>query len=289
MANFDFENMIRTEPKAMVGPIGAERVDPRIVLKDVDHDNVGAFAWINKNELMIDENYQRTQSREKVKNIAKNWSWISCGVLIVVRRKNGKHYVVEGGHRLGAAKMRSDIDAVPCLVFGGKEVKDEAIAFLDTNRCRKMVTVFESFRALLEAGDKHALEIKGMVDKAGYRLVPGGATGKTIGCTGLLINLMRDFREEFLASWPLIVAVHQNEPMRERTLSGLVYLWKATDGKIAIPRYRSKLIALGSQGLDDAAAKAAAFYTRGGAKVYAKGIAEAVNKGMRDENRIVLE
>ncbi|MEK9738014.1 MAG: hypothetical protein VW239_11885, partial [Candidatus Nanopelagicales bacterium] len=97
----------------------------------------GEFQWISKNLIKIDlESYQRRNPRLANK-IAKSWSWTACNAISVMRRGN-QYYAVDGGTRLLAAKMRSDIKNMPCMVFesGDDGVVDEANAFTDINKYR---------------------------------------------------------------------------------------------------------------------------------------------------------
>lgn len=75
---------------------------------------------IEKELLLLDERYQRTQSAVKVAVMASKWSWQACGCILVAHRKVPsavKFYVFDGGHRVAAAKKLAEITTLPCLVF----------------------------------------------------------------------------------------------------------------------------------------------------------------------------
>lgn len=82
-------------------------------------DKQGEQRQINKNLLLVNDDYQRTASASKILEIASEWSWIGCGVIIVAKR-DGSYWVIDGQHRVLAAKRRSDIKEMPCLVLMSK-------------------------------------------------------------------------------------------------------------------------------------------------------------------------
>ena len=83
-------------------------------------DKPGTFMQIEKELLLLDERYQRSQSAVKVAVMASKWSWQACGCILVAHRKVPsavKFYVFDGGHRVAAAKKLAEITTLPCLVF----------------------------------------------------------------------------------------------------------------------------------------------------------------------------
>jgi hypothetical protein len=77
-------------------------------------DKFGESMQIHKDKLLIDESYQRSATQAKVRNIANKWSWIACGSLIVGSR-DGQYYLIDGGHRVMAARLREVIGNFPAL------------------------------------------------------------------------------------------------------------------------------------------------------------------------------
>ena len=67
--------------------------------------------------------------------MADGWDWGFVRVLSVSHRDN-KYYVFDGEYRPLAAKKRSDIQKLPCPVFEGMSLADEANAFLGLNTIR---------------------------------------------------------------------------------------------------------------------------------------------------------
>jgi hypothetical protein len=79
-------------------------------------DEPGVLRMLHKDHLLVPAEYQRDANEDKVRKIASEWSWLSFGAVIVGHR-GGKYYTIDGQHRVLAAKRRSDVGEVPCVVF----------------------------------------------------------------------------------------------------------------------------------------------------------------------------
>ena len=108
----------------------------------------GTYRQINKSELNIDDRYQRDeQSRDRVMRIARDWDWSLFEVLMVAERSDGTFWVFSGGHRVRASFYRSDIQALPCLVFSMNDVADEARAFIAVRKMSSSIKALDTYRA----------------------------------------------------------------------------------------------------------------------------------------------
>lgn len=125
-------------------------------------------------QLHIDETYQRTLEAAKsitlVRRIATHWDWGLCQPLFVARRADGQLYVVDGQHRLAAARLRGDVWQLPCVVRSFDNVEDEAAAFVALNQERTPLTKLQIFKAALAAGDFEASQIVIALTDAGLSL-----------------------------------------------------------------------------------------------------------------------
>lgn len=241
----------------------------------------GKLAYLSKSLLEIDHTYQRLAKNQRVIKLAKRWNWLACGVLTIAHR-GGRHYVVDGQHRLMAALKRADIEVLPCLVFESAEVRDEAIAFRDANKERRPITTFEQWHADLVAGDEPTMFANALIESAG-RTPSQSAKAGTVRCLSAVVLAARTNREDLVRVWPLVVEVCAGQPLHERVFGALMYLEGfAKDGQsITEKRWRERVLKLGYQGIVNAAATAAAFYSKGGPKVWALGVMEQLNKGCR--------
>lgn len=126
-------------------------------------------------QLEVDPSYQRSiengESQALIAEIATNWHWGRAQHLTVSRR-DGKLFVVDGQHRLAAAKMRGDIQQLPCLIEEFANVAEEAQLFNDLNDRRRPVSAIDKFRAAIVAGDAECIAIGAAMERAGLALAP---------------------------------------------------------------------------------------------------------------------
>ncbi|MEA3053518.1 MAG: hypothetical protein QOG72_2421 [Sphingomonadales bacterium] len=133
-----------------------------------------SIEWVPLAELSIDPAYQRSiensASRRLIAVIARGWNWDLCMTIAVSRRPDDSLFVVDGQHRLAAARLRGDIDAMPCCITRRASAADEATLFIAANRARRPINALEDFHAAQAAGEEEAVAIATMVSHAGLRL-----------------------------------------------------------------------------------------------------------------------
>ena len=253
----------------------------------VKKDSPGCFEMLSKTILQMAEEYQRHVVPSKIVLITKAWSWISCGAIIVAYR-DGVYWVVDGQHRVLSAMRRSDIDKLPCLVFETSSIITEARAFLDVNTLRRPVTAIDQLKAKATTNDAESMFVVRAIEDAGLEIRTYARAVNQIKCVGICQRLAQEDRAAFVSALNLLAALCriENTPILERPLSALHYLDRNISGGLSNKRLRERINAIGAQVLLVASNKAAAFYARGGAKVWATGVLESINKGMR--NRFVF-
>ena len=247
------------------------------------HDRPGRFMTISKERLAIDDTYQRSAKTQKLLRIASAWSWIACGAIIVGHR-NGTFYVMDGQHRVLAARKRSDITQLPCMVFETDGPVNEAKGFLITNTERIPVRSVEKFKALVMTEHPPAMHVDRLLKEAGRTMSDNAGPGVT-GCLTLLLNAATSMPKTLDGIWPLIVAVCEGHSMHTRMVSGLLYIeHRLPDGEsLNNARWRKRILQVGYDNIMSSIHKAAAFYEYGGGKVFAQGILEAVNRGLHSK------
>jgi hypothetical protein len=132
------------------------------------------LQYCSPDQLRIDESYQRSleqrPSKTLILRIAVHWDWGLCQPLVVARRADGGLYVVDGQHRLAAAKLRGDIWQLPCVVASFRNAAEEAASFVALNQQRRPLNRMQIYRAALAAGDEEAITIQRALDAAGLRI-----------------------------------------------------------------------------------------------------------------------
>lgn len=263
-------------------------------MSEVNHfgsDKVTRYGWtiqgkqgqqcqIDKNLLLINEDYQRTATASKILEIASQWSWVGCGVIVVAKR-DGNYWVVDGQHRVLAAKRRSDIKEMPCIVFDTENISDEASGFLATNTNRKPITSHAKHKAMVVSGDEVAI----FVEKTFKDLVVGIRATARVGETksiGWAIRRAADDKDKFIkvVSICFDICVRDNMPIPERLLEGIWILNSKCGNGLNDKRLEKRIRDKGGRVLFDAANKACAYYGNGGGGIWAQGILSELNKGL---------
>lgn len=245
-------------------------------------DNPGELMYVEKHLLNIDHEYQRTLNIAKSRDLASAWSWIACGV-IVVGVRDGAYYVIDGQHRVSAALRRSDIKTLPCIVFSTSGIHGEARGFLDANTNRKPMQSIEKFRAMLVAGDDTAEFVSDVLKNNGVSLVNRAQHPKELKSVTALLRMANADRDRFLRVMRAAAALSTEMYIAERVLLGLWYIDSRVSGGILQGRIYKRLLQIGDRRLNEAACRAAAFYTRGGERVFASGMVEEMNKNLREK------
>jgi hypothetical protein len=133
-----------------------------------------ALRWLRLDEIGVDYAYQRSleapNSQSLIRKIATFWDWSLCQPLTVAKRPGGALMMVDGQHRHAAAKLRRDIEALPCVVVAYPNAGDEAAAFVALNQQRRPLTRIDLFRAALAAEDNSCRQIVTALEKAGLSL-----------------------------------------------------------------------------------------------------------------------
>jgi len=139
------------------------------------------FKWLSVDTLVVDERYQRSitkHGRSLIQKIVAEFRWSKfTPVTVAGPDKIGDYAVVDGQHRVEAARQHPDIEKIPCWVVPETEVAGQADTFLGINKDRQAVTRVGRFWAELARGDETAVAIKGVCDRAGVAISRTG-TGR---------------------------------------------------------------------------------------------------------------
>lgn len=143
------------------------------------YGKIPSFKWIDVNKLLINNKYQRDHSsRASNKNIAtivETFSWSKFTPLTICDNNDGTFNVIDGGHRLSAAKILGDIPEVPCWIIPEAEIQEQSDNFVDINRNRVVVNPFQIFYAQAVAGDAKALKALKFCEDNGIQISRNGS------------------------------------------------------------------------------------------------------------------
>lgn len=130
----------------------------------------GHLEWVLVSSLSVDARYQRDVSPSHVKNIVKHFDPDTFGVLVVSERSDGM-YIVDGQHRVAALRAMGWQDQrVPCLVYRGLSIEEEAKVFYKPQTERRSMTPAARFKARLVAGEPSAVAIAKCVESYGFNV-----------------------------------------------------------------------------------------------------------------------
>lgn len=247
-------------------------------------DEPGEMAYVDKTDINIDPDYQRTAVVSKILAIASSWSWLACGV-IVLGERNGKLWAIDGQHRVLASLRRSDIKKLPCIVFHTKSKKSEARGFYNANALRKAVGAVDKYRALLVAGDETAEYVDYVFKKHGLTVTTtGGANAAPfeIKCVSLCLRLASENRENFDRVFSFVASMCRDKMSISRNLlAGINYIHNHCGDGLENKRLASRMIDCGPGALIEGTARAAGYFAKGGEKVWAQGMIDVINKGLQ--------
>lgn len=170
------------------------------------------MAWLPIDDLVVDTLYQRPLAAAHAKALAAEFRWAHFQPLTVAARPAGGYAVIDGQHRLQAARSLPAVAEVPCYVVDAADSARQASTFLAVNTTHRAVKAIEKFRAGLAAGDKQITSLQRIVDQVGIRLISGNVTSPMT--TAAISTLLRMHR----SAGP--------EPLR-KALSAIATAWPA--------------------------------------------------------------
>lgn len=133
-----------------------------------------ALQYAPPSILQVDQSYQRSlenkSSQTLIRKIAQYWNWDLCQPLVVARRHGGSLFVIDGQHRLEAAKLRGDIQQLPCVIVEYASSADEAASFVHLNQQRRPLSTVDVFKAAVASLDPEAVALSDAMADAGLTL-----------------------------------------------------------------------------------------------------------------------
>lgn len=241
----------------------------------------GALVQIDKDKLQVGASYQRDADRNKVLQISRDWDWLACSA-ITVAKVRGKFRVIDGQHRVLAARKRSDVQNLPCLVFETTGVAEEARGFLALNTLNKPVSAVDKHRARLVAEDETAIKIQQTLDVLGLKLTRSPTSVNQFGSIAWANAKASESFDDFRIVMSLAAELARDAamPVQEKLLAGLWYINRNYEGGLEDRRLRARIHHVGAASLLEGAVRAAAYFARGGGRVFAQGMMDVLNKGV---------
>jgi hypothetical protein len=211
--------------------------DPKDNTKRVERS--GHLRWVAVADIVVDERNQREFRPGWAAQIAAEFDPDRFLPPLVSLRPDGKYYVIDGQHRVGAMRLMGwDDQQIQCWVYEGLTSAQEADLFLWHNN-RKSVGAFDKFRIGVEAERGVEADINRIVLLNGLKVaqgVPGsvsavGALRKVYAhgadTLGRTLRIVRDsygdsgLRGEVIEGIGLVCARYNGELAEDRAVERL--------------------------------------------------------------------
>lgn len=142
-------------------------------------------------EFMTDHQVQRQLNEARVVEMAADFRPHSMGLVTASRRMDGRLYLLDGQHRIAAARRANYDDLVAARVFTDLTLQEEAGLFLTLNKTRAVSTI-ERFKVRVTLGDRIAVNINKIL-KA-YGLHVNFAAANTPNTISSIVTLEKVYR-----------------------------------------------------------------------------------------------
>lgn len=248
-------------------------------------DGPGQFNMLSKFLLKVDPEYQRLHvSQSRINEIARAWSWVAYVCVAVAKRRDGSYWVIDGQHRVLAARKRHDIQELPCMVFEVDTIEDEANGFISVNTVRGAMSAVEKFRALKISRDPQALLAAELLSDFGYHATRSATGPGQIGCIAMLLNFIRQSPDVCRSVFGLVVDLVEGGPINDRLFGALFML------ELHLAKHRESIFRahnlnaireLGADRLIVETRRASEYFGKGGARIWAQGLINILNKRRR--------
>lgn len=246
-------------------------------------DMPGVFMEIHKRDLNVDHEYQRDKVFvKKVREIAASWSWAGCGAILVAARADGTYWVFDGQHRVMAARMRSDISDLPCLVFECSDKTQEAAGFIVSNTLRKNVTATAKFKALVMTGDETAVYLSKFFESRGLALDGHSDSAGVVSCVSACMVLRKKVGDDFDCIFDAAAIASAPKAVHKDILVGLAWV-HSQHGLCGNRAFVRRLASVGRDAILDSVGRFAAAEGKRSTNVNGRAVMTAVNKGLRSK------
>ena len=193
-----------------------------------------SLEWIELDRLTIDRRYQRVMGQKNerhVRRIVRAFSWNHYQPIIVTE-SGEKFAVIDGQHRLAAARAHPAIDRLPCYVVDAPDVETQAGIFIAANTQRIGLGRIHQFWAAHAARAAWAVRIFKLCSAAGVeisRTPRSNLPARTTVATFTLQKLFPLGDEAIAAALRMLMASHRDTPdvFRSATIAALARIAQA--------------------------------------------------------------
>lgn len=138
------------------------------------------LQWVKISDLVVDETYQRSLSRQSwtsIRKIAAGFDWSLFGAVAVAPVEGGRFALIDGQHRAYAAAI-CGAEMVPAVV-NVLPISAQARAFAVINSSAIKVSPLQIYRAALASGEDWVLQSRDAVAAGGCELMTFNPTSNS--------------------------------------------------------------------------------------------------------------
>jgi hypothetical protein len=131
-------------------------------------------VWLDLGLLTVDRRYQRDVGKAgltHINAILREFNWNRYQPIVVSERADGTYAVIDGQHRLEAARKHPLVSELPCYIVAAPDIAAEASIFAAVNSRRLGLTSQQKFWAAHAAGDEGAVTIETLCRQAGVTIL----------------------------------------------------------------------------------------------------------------------
>lgn len=181
-------------------------------------------VWLDLGLLTVDRTYQREigdKGATHINRIVAAFNWNCYQPVVVSERDDGTYAVIDGQHRLEAARRHPLIDSLPCYIIEAPDVAAQACIFVSLNTNRLSLTSQHRFWAAHAAGEASAVALVRICGQAGVRVLrsPPSGTAPPLSLLAPMVGqaLIRKYGEKPLReAVTLLAKAHPTTPMAFR-------------------------------------------------------------------------
>lgn len=156
----EIAKVVEPKPRKLSGAAAAAR--EKAVEHSTDLGTRPRVVWLDLALLQVDHRYQREiagAGRAHVHKLLRSFNWNCYQPIIVSERPDGSFAVIDGQHRLEAARMHPLVSELPCYIVDAPTIAAQAAIFSTVNGRRLGLTSLQKYWAAHAAGEASAVAV----------------------------------------------------------------------------------------------------------------------------------
>jgi hypothetical protein len=159
--------------------------------KVVTLDKPSKLVEVSAKEFSIDLKVQRQLNEDRAEKMAEDFQPHALGLVTASKRTDGHTYLLDGAHRISAARKAKYDGLIACRLFENLTLKEEAALFLSLNSSRA-VQAIDRFKVRITQGEPIASGINNVLKR--YDLHVDWANNQTLNVISAIGALEKVYR-----------------------------------------------------------------------------------------------